>query len=843
MGIKASFGGGIVAAVMAATALSSTVCADAQTTELKYDWGVCDTLAMYNVGPGITYSKLVYHDKPLIIWLVEVDLTNQYNSVEQAPSRMAVPDTKRWTVPTFQTELSKPGHNVCVAWNHDFFSYDDGIAIGLNIHNGQPNYTKFSRSTLAFDDKKHAEVFRAGINPYVVIGEEKAYIDFFNRAAVSYRGNCVLYNMFNASTLTEAGRYIALQPIDKWAVNRPEGTRCRVTAISDEPIQTSADTYVLYLRNEKLHALDNAAVGDIATVYQTFDAPLWGVIPENIMEGFHGYVSIVHDGVLHKGEYDDFENGSGYPNGRSYELSSRTMAGINKEGSRLYMAVNEAGSGKSEAINCIEMAAFLVEHGANDVVNFDSGGSAAISLDGEMLNYPMRGGSIRPVADAMLAVSTAPEDDVAASIGFTNRRRRMPMLGATPLGVMAYNMYGDIVSKDVTKDCSFECVPAELGYVDADGVLHASDNAVSGKIVATYNAAGKTLTAEMPVFLAQIDGVKPAKSAMLIDKYRRQILGLRGVCGGINIDVDPSAFEWTASPEGVVEIDDKGYVTGKANGTTTITGRYNGLEVNVEVTVEIPESDIDITRFDDGTVFGMKYASTLIKNFSAVTTDLPEGWDRGVSLTFDLKSNRNPLVTFNPGASIRLYSLPNSLTLTMNDRDNIVKEIKMDFVDAEGTRFNLTNAVVSGQQDFVFKFEESDGTEMLTPRYPLTFEKMYFTMVKKNVTGARLDLRSITANYPGMGAADDITTDARDGGAMVVRRQGDNIAIELEGANVGMSKVRVSTISGAIVLSADADFSSGTAGVYAPALAPGIYLVTVYSDALSRPLTAKLIVR
>ena len=70
MGIKASFGGGIVAAVMAATALSSTVCADAQTTELKYDWGVCDTLAMYNVGPGITYSKLVYHDKPLIIWLV-----------------------------------------------------------------------------------------------------------------------------------------------------------------------------------------------------------------------------------------------------------------------------------------------------------------------------------------------------------------------------------------------------------------------------------------------------------------------------------------------------------------------------------------------------------------------------------------------------------------------------------------------------------------------------------------------------------------------------------------------------------------------------------------------------
>ncbi len=641
--------------------------------------------------------------------------------------------------------------------------------------------------------------------------------------------------------MTEAGHYIALQPIDGWAVNRPEGTRCRVTAISDEPMQTSVDTYVLYLRNEKLHALDKAAVGDIATVYQTFDAPTWGVIPENIMEGFHGYVSIVHDGVLHKGEYDDFENGSSYPNGRSYELSSRTMAGINKEGNRLYVAVNEAGSGKSEAIDCIEMAAFLVDHGANDVVNFDSGGSAAISLDGEMLNYPMRGGSIRPVADAMLAVSTAPAADDAASIGFTNRRRRMPMLGATPLGVMAYNEYGDIVSKDITKDCTFECIPAELGYVDADGVLHASDNAVSGKIVATYNAAGKTLTAEMPVFLAQIDGVKPANSSLLIDKYRRQLLGLCGVCGGINIDVDPSAFEWSASPEGIVEIDDNGYVTGKANGTATVTGTYKDLEVNMEVTVEIPESDIDITRFDDGTVFGMKYASALIKNLTSNTTDFPEGWDRGASLTFDLKSNRNPMVTFNPGASIRLYSLPNSLTLTMNDRDNVVSGIKMDFVDAEGTRFSLTNATVPEQQEYVFKFAESDGTEMLTPRYPLTFEKMYFTMVKKSVTGARLDLRSITANYPGMGAVDDITVDARRDGALIAGQQGDNIVLVLGDAS-GAARVRVSTLSGAVALSADADFASGSVAVYAPALAPGIYIVTVY-PAAGRPASAKLIIR
>ena len=842
--MKASLGGGIVAAAMTAVALSSTVCAEAQTTELKYDWGVCDTLAMYDVGPGITYSKLVYHDKPLILWLVEVDLTNPYNKVEQAPSRMSVPDPSRWTVPTFQTELSKPGHNVRVAWNHDFFSYDGGYTIGLNIHDGQPNYTKFSRSTLAFDDKKHAEVFRANINPYVVIGDEKVYIDFFNRSADAFYGSCVFFNMFNASTLTDAGHYIALQPLDGWGVNRPEGTRCRVTAISDEPMQTTADTYVLYLRNEKQHALDNAAVGDIATVYQTFDAPYWGVIPENIMEGFHGYVSIVHDGVLHQGEYDDFENGSSYPNGRSYELSSRTMVGINKEGTRLYVAVNEAGSGNSEAIDCIELAAFLVDHGANDVVNFDSGGSAAISLDGVMLNYPMRGGSIRPVADAMLAVSTAPEDDAIASIGFSNRRRRMPMLGAIPLSVLGYNTYGDIVSKDVTKDCAFACEPSEIGYVDADGVLHTSDKLVDGKVVATYTAAdGTPMTAEMPVLVASIDGVRAANSSLLIDKYRRQALGIRGVSGGINIDIDPSAFAWTSEPEGIVEIDAQGYVTGKANGVATVTGTYGDLSVSTEVTVEITDKDIDITRFDNGTIFGMKYASALIKNLEASTTNLPEGWERGAALTFDLKSNRNPLVTFNPGAGIKLYSLPNSLTLTLKDYNDIVNEIKMDFVDAEGTRFSLSAAGVSGQEEYKFAFAESDGTEMLTPRYPLTFEKMYFTLIKKSVTGARLDLRSLTANYPGTGAVEDVVADRGEGAAIAVCQQGDNIVIDLGGTPVSTAKVRVSTISGAVALSADADFASGSAAVYAPMLAPGIYLVTVYPDAKVRPMTAKLIVR
>ena len=38
-------------------------------------------------------------------------------------------------------------------------------------------------------------------------------------------------------------------------------------------------------------------------------------------------------------------------------------------------------SGASVGVDCIELAAWMVEKGASDVVNFDSGGSAAIVID------------------------------------------------------------------------------------------------------------------------------------------------------------------------------------------------------------------------------------------------------------------------------------------------------------------------------------------------------------------------------------------------------------------------------------------------------------------------------
>ena len=131
----------ILRSLCALVALSGLLPA-AHAVDLTYDWGPADVLADHQVGPGMKYTKVVYPSKPVIIWLVEIDLTNEYAKIEHVQSRHQVPDPLRWDVMTHYRENTRPGHRVKVAWNHDFFSYESGVCIGLNISEGEVTWNK-----------------------------------------------------------------------------------------------------------------------------------------------------------------------------------------------------------------------------------------------------------------------------------------------------------------------------------------------------------------------------------------------------------------------------------------------------------------------------------------------------------------------------------------------------------------------------------------------------------------------------------------------------------------------------------------------------------------------------
>lgn len=331
-------------------------------------------------------------------------------------------------------------------------------------------------------------------------------------------------------------------------------TVCDVLEVSDLPLQTSDTDFVLYLRNTKLNSLPDIKVGEGITISQKLVAGKFGTPPDNILQAFHGYPSIAYEGKLHDGEYNDFENG------REYETSCRTMAGMSQDGKTVYFVATEL-SENSTGINCIDIANWMLAHGAWNVVNFDSGGSTAIVVDHTMLNLPGRG-SLRPVMDGVLLVSTAPEDNGVAHYSFSKTQLNVPIISLAPLTLISQNKYKDVIERNVeVEGFAFRCEPAELGWVDKGAVFHAGETVMSGKIIAEKNG----ITAELPVSTRPVQDIHIAADEILIDSVRPYRINLEGNINGQVYTLDPAAFAWTSSNPSCCRIEN-GILKGIENG-------------------------------------------------------------------------------------------------------------------------------------------------------------------------------------------------------------------------------------------------------------------------------------
>lgn len=793
--------------------------------DLAYNWGAPQVVADHTVGSGLKYTKIIYPDKPLILWFVEIDLSNPYTKVEQVQSRHQVPDPLRWDVMTHYRENSRAGHRVKVAWNHDFFSYDPAVCIGLNISEGEVTWTKTGRSLLAITDDGKGEVFYPNLDAFVTTPDgTSVVIDYYNALVGAVYGDCVLYNRFNSKTLTEQGTYVSLTPIDPWIVNG-NPIRCTVNSVGTTPVQTTSDgkAYTLFLRGAKQNALDgHIAPGDILTVTQRFGDG-WGNKPDNILNAFHGYPSIVHDGVLHEGEFNNFENG------REYEKSSRVMAGLSQDKTKLYIATTEMSSA-SIGVDCIELSAWLVEHGAWDVVNFDSGGSAAIVIDEKMLNLPGRG-SVRPVQDAMLAVSLAPDDNNTHHLAFSLSSIKPNAISRTPLRVLAFNQYDNIIDNELA-GCEFECIPSHIGFVDSDGIFHAGADAAQGQIIARKNG----LEASLDVDIQPVTGITAKYTSLLVDNMPHIISGIAGMSQNGEVEVDAGALDWSVAPDGIVRIDD-GVITGLSNGNATISGKFKDLSIDIDVTVEIAQPRQTIINCSETDKLAVSKTAG-VKNMTFDSSVIPDGWNGGAGLKFDLASGRGTYIRMSP--KVKLYSLPDSISLNTYDPDGIVQNISFALTDAAGQR--ITATIAPDENGYSHASFRTQGSEIEYYRYPLTLNTVTCYLANRSVPGARLAFGSLDAYYPGYtDAVNDIIADKHTD--MHVDVNGETLTLAMPDDFDGHAIVNIYSMSGQRVDSQiiDTTDACGRADVDIKFLAKGIYFVSVQTN--RRSASAKFVIR
>lgn len=167
-----------------------------------------------------------------------------------------------------------------------------------------------------------------------------------------------------------------------------------------------------FVTNRVSWAMNGATLESFINVYGTtypYTAPSW------ITNAVSGGPRFLRGGAV------SIENTAGLPD--AYSRQPRTAIGISQNRKTLFLAtVDGRQSGFSVGMTCPEFGALLLELGAWDAINFDSGGSTTFYLNGAVRNSPSDGAE-RRVANAVAVWDTfnhGPNPAVTVGTGFEN---------------------------------------------------------------------------------------------------------------------------------------------------------------------------------------------------------------------------------------------------------------------------------------------------------------------------------------------------------------------------------------------------------------------------------------
>jgi len=232
----------------------------------------------------------------------------------------------------------------------------------------------------------------------------------------------------------------------------------------------------------------------------------------------------------------------------------RTAAGISADGKTLILVTVDGRQTLSHGVTLRQLASILQSYGAAQAINFDGGGSTALSVAGMQVNSPGGDGYERPVADMLFVYSDHPYVDMAPVV-----KDAAPATPAAP-GTQAP---GTIVITQDTSDpeSSQQGDPISV-HVDKNGDINLSNQPAAP--VAGPHIVG-TLSS------IQVGSVS---TLHVVDE------------NGHELPSDSSDVIWQGKvSSGVGFVNQRGQVTGMAAGSGTVTALYHGQLLNWPVRV------------------------------------------------------------------------------------------------------------------------------------------------------------------------------------------------------------------------------------------------------------------
>ncbi|MCU7493913.1 MAG: T9SS type A sorting domain-containing protein [Ignavibacteria bacterium] len=544
-----------------------------------------DTLSSRYVGPGILYTDIIARKVPWTIKVLRVELKNPYISFEAVKAKDTYFGNERTSAMAQRRTFT--GHNVVGAVNADYYDTQNGAITNIQVGNGQMYRGPQNVSLIGFDINNKPMIDICKLNSFVVSGATSLKINEVNQARGT--NQLILYNFYKGTaTGTDAsGSEALLRPTAQWLVN--DTLKCVVEKVEDKAGNMAIPAGKAVLSGNGTAAsyiMDNLHAGDTVKLYMGITTSL-----KKIKELVGGHPRLVKNGV----NYLDEALKGGEPGSSTTTPAPRTIAGISKDTTYLYLVTLDGRQTSSAGATLDDLANLMIRLGLYDAFNLDGGGSTTMVVRNNVMNSPSDG-SERSVANCLLVVSSAPKaPDTLGRVGFTYNYSKFLIYSAQRLQLSTYanDKYENAAVIDPSQ-LSFRVSP-ELGKIDNSGYFTAVKTPAKGYIYLKY----KNLTDSSYISLIPITKLT-LPDPLVIDATKSvKLIAHVFASDESERTVATTDISWKSLDTNIAVVNATGYLMGKSEGKVKIVASFlDDVADTLEVTVLIGRGTTVVSPMD-----------------------------------------------------------------------------------------------------------------------------------------------------------------------------------------------------------------------------------------------------
>ncbi len=522
------------------------------------------------VGPGVFYYSETRAEGPWQFDILEVDLTNEWISIETVKADDLLMGFERTSSMAQRKDL--PAHRVVGATNGDFYD-GNGTPIGLHISNGE-----FVKSTgdwlhIGFNEMNKVMFGAVSIAGEIIAGDSSYSLTGVNKDRLT--NELIIFNSYYGSNTgtNNWGTEVKLTPITDWIVNdtvlciagSPVYGVGSMTLNDGKPILSGHSQASSFIQN-------NINTGDTIKIVQKLVPGL-----DRMTQLIGGNTMLVQHGVN---------------SGSSGDRHPRTAAGINQDTTKLFLfTVDGRQPGYSIGMTYYELASYMMEWGVWDGINLDGGGSTTMWVRGEIKNSPSDPGGERSVSNSLIVVSSAPTgppQSLRVSPG------EVYAIGgsSTDFEASLFDQYFNPLS--INSDSLNWSCDDNIGVITQEGKFTAASDTITGYVYADYgNIRDSAL-----VILTKIGSILLEPNPVILQPEQTQQMGLtaKDTHGNV-VTMYFTDFTWTVTGD-IGTITNYGAFTAGNIGSGFITAKYEDVEGSAQVHVGSAQTVI-LSDFSD----------------------------------------------------------------------------------------------------------------------------------------------------------------------------------------------------------------------------------------------------